>query len=99
RTARELGTHHGDVAPMVVDAVRLLVRGVVLLVDDDEPESAQRREHGGARADDDSRRAARDAPPLVPALAHRELAVEDSHRIAEARADPLDDLMRERDLR
>ena len=58
----------------------------------------ERREDGRARADDHARLAAADAPPLGPALARAEPAVQHRNRVAEAAANAIDHLMRERDL-
>ncbi len=47
----EAGPHHGHVAGVVVDAVRLLEGAVMLLVEDDQAEFVERQEQRRARAD------------------------------------------------
>src|SRR6185369_7426563 len=83
----------------VAEAVLLLVGRIVLLVDDDQAEARDRREEGGAGADDRPGLAAPDAPPLRPSLARPERAVQHGDRVAQAAADAIEQLMRERDLR
>ncbi len=70
----------------------------MLLVDDDEPEIGDRREDRRPGAHDDARLALADPPPLVVALARRQLAVQHGHRGSEARPRGPHQHRRERDL-
>ena len=97
--AGQAGAHDAHVARVVAQPVLLLVGRVVLLVDDHEAEARQRREDGRARPDHQPRAAVADPPPLVPAFARPEPAVQDGQRVAEAGAHAVHELMRERDLR
>src|SRR5688572_20886936 len=87
--AAEPRAHDRQVAGVVAEAILLLVGRVVLLVDDDEAEPRDRREECRAGADDRPRLAAPDAPPLRPALARPEPAVEHRDRVAEPAPDAI----------
>ena len=69
RAPLETPAHHGHVAGVVVDAVLLLVGGLVLLVDDDEAEAPIGQEQGRAGARHHLHLAVGDAgeEPLAPA--------------------------------
>src|SRR2546429_7707977 len=84
---------------IVAQPLLLLVGRVVLLVHHHETQPPGRCEDRRARADDDPRLAREDAPPLAPAFARPEPAVQDRHLAPEAAAHALDQLVRERDLR
>ena len=71
----------------------------MLLVHHEQAQVGDRREDGRARSDDDARLAFADAPPLVVALAHGQLAVEHGDRRAEARHRRPHEQRREGDLR
>ena len=83
---------------MVAEALLVLVRAVVLLVDHDQAEVLDRREQRRARADRDRRGAAAQPLPLLEPLARAQAAVQHRERVAEAAAQPREDLVRERDL-
>ena len=98
RAALEPRPHHRHVAPVVAGALVLLVGAVVLLVHDHEAEAGNGREDRGARAHHDARLALANAPPLVVALAGRELAVEDGDGRPEAGPGGANEHRREADL-
>ncbi len=70
----------------------------MFLVDQDQAQVGQRREHRRARADDHVEPAAAGALPGRAALAERQVRVEHADAVAEAAAERMDDLVRQRDL-
>ena len=96
--ALELRPPLRDHARVVAGVALLLVGRVVLLVDDDQPEVLERREHRRARADAHARLAPAHPPPLVVALALRQLGVHDRDGVAEALDEAPRGLRSQRDL-
>ena len=94
----EASPHHRHVPAVIARALVLLVGPVVLLVHHDHPEVGHGGEDCRARSHRDPGLALPDPPPLVVALARRELAVEDGHGGAETRGRRAHEEGCERDL-
>ncbi len=72
----------------------------MFFIEDHQADIFRRREYAHARADHDPRLAAADPVPFVIAFPRRQPAVQDRDPVlAETPDEPLDDLIRQRDLR
>ena len=91
--------HHRHVAGVVDHAVLLLEGGLVLLVHHHEAEVGEGQEQRGAGADHDRRLAFRHRAPGVAPRARADLGMPQRRFHPEARAEPVQPLRRQRDLR